>query len=74
MENILVSVINNKLLGPNDGGLSAHTSQTIYIFNICEIKISDRDSPEEKSFEQEEGIEPLLITSNSILRHSELTC
>ena len=45
MEDVLVGVIDNTLLGSNEGDLSPQTSQTIYFSKTNENKISDREAP-----------------------------
>ena len=47
MEEVQVGVIYNTLLDSNEGDLSPHASQTIYLFNINENKIWDRETPVE---------------------------
>ena len=72
MEVVQVGVIYSTLLNPNEGDLSPHASQTIYFSNINENKILDRETPVELlSLEPQYGTEPLLISSISIIRHSE---
>ena len=72
MEEVQIGVIYNTLLDSNEGDLSPHVSQTIYFSNMNENKISDRETPVElSSLEPQYGIEPLLISYTSIIRHSE---
>ena len=47
MEEVQVGAIYNTLLISNEGDLSPHGSQTIYVSNINENKISDRETPVE---------------------------
>ena len=50
-----------------------HASQTVYLSDIHENKISYREIPVESlSLEPHYSTEPLLVTSMSIMRHSEL--
>ena len=56
----------------NEGDLSPHASQAIYFSSINDNKISDRETPVKFfSLEPQYGTEPLLISSISIIRHSE---
>ena len=72
MEEVQVGVIYNMLLDSDEGDLSPHASQTMYFSNINENKISDRETPVELlSLEPQYGTEPLLISSISIVTHSE---
>ena len=72
MEEVQVGVVYNTLLDSNEGDLSPHASQTIYFSIINENKIPDRETPVELlSLEPQYGTEPLLISSISIIRHSE---
>ena len=72
VEEVQVGVIYNTLLDSNEGDLSPHAPQTIYFSNINENKISDRETPVELlSLEPQYGTEPLLISSNNTIRHSE---
>ena len=72
MEDVQVGVIYNTLLDSNEGNLSPHASQIICFSNINENKILDRETPVELlSLEPPYGTEPLLISSTSIIRHSE---
>ena len=72
MEEVQVGVIYNTLLDSNEGDLSPNASQTIYFSDINENKISDRETPVELlSLELQYGTEPLLISSITIIRHSE---
>ena len=72
MEEVQVGVIYNTLLDSDEGDLSPHASQTMYFSNINENKILDRETPVELlSLEPQYGTEPLLISSISIVRHSE---
>ena len=72
MEKVYVGVIYNTVLDSNEGDLSPHASQTIYFSNINDNMISDRETPVELlSLEPQYGTEPLLISSISIVRHSE---
>ena len=73
MEEVQVGVIYNTLLDSNEGDLSPRASQAIYFSNMNEIKISDREILQKLvSLEPYYGAEALLITSISIIRHSEL--
>ena len=47
MEKVQVGVMYNTLLDSNEEDLSPHASQTIYISNINENKISDSETPVE---------------------------
>ena len=72
MEEVQVGVIYKTLLDSNEGDISPHASQTKYFSVINENKISDRETPVELlSLEPQYGTEPLLISSISIIRHSE---
>ena len=72
MEEVQVCVIYNTLLDSNERDLSPYASQTIYLFNINDNKISDRETPVElSSLAPQYGTEPLLISFISIIRHPE---
>ena len=72
MEEVQVGVLYNTLLDSNEVDLSPHASQIIYFSNINENKILDRETPVELlSLEPQYGTGPLLISSISIIRHSE---
>ena len=72
MEEVYVGVIYNTQLDSNEGDLSPHASQTIHFSNTNENTISDGETPVELlSLEPQYGTELLLISSISIVRHSE---
>ena len=45
IEEVSVGEIYNTLLDSNEGGLSPHTSQTIYFSKTNENKMSDKEAP-----------------------------
>ena len=73
IEEVSIGEIYNTLLDSNEGDLSTHKSQTIYVSKTNENKITNEEAPVEEVVEFESGTEPLWIIFINIRRRSVLS-